>query len=62
MRRTFLGWLFRNDSSRCSNCGRKLTDLEVEYYLSWCEKCEGKAMIMLNKDNEKKRKYRRKVL
>jgi hypothetical protein len=42
MKRTLLGWLFRNSKDRCYRCGKKLTSIEKEYYTNTCEKCETK--------------------
>ena len=42
MRRTLLGWLFRNKPNRCYWCGRKLTEIEKEHYDNSCERCESK--------------------
>ena len=29
---------------RCSQCGRVMTPLEVNYYITQCEKCERKLL------------------
>lgn len=45
-----IDYLFnRGKSGRCIHCGRKLTEIEVEYYEISCERCERKLLKRLSK-------------
>lgn len=42
-------WLWRRfgparSIDRCADCGKRLTSIELSYYVSTCERCEGIAM------------------
>ena len=41
-------FMFRNDSSRCKFCGKKLTEHEKLFYCCACEKCEKKLLENLS--------------
>lgn len=40
-------YIYRNDTSRCSECGAVLTDTEKYYYGHTCDRCEAKFQHML---------------
>lgn len=50
MRRTLLGWMYRNKQNRCYWCGKTLNKVEREYYDNSCEKCEQKITNELSKE------------
>ncbi|MBQ2882563.1 MAG: hypothetical protein IJE43_02150 [Alphaproteobacteria bacterium] len=49
MRRTLLGWLYRNKQNRCWRCGKVLNTTEKIYYENSCDACERKITDKLNK-------------
>lgn len=42
--------IYRNDISRCSECGAVLTDIEKYYYGHTCNRCEEKFQQMLDSE------------
>lgn len=47
----FIDRIFDRKCSRCHECGKKLSDKEVQYYSNTCERCESKFLRWLNKLN-----------
>lgn len=43
-------YIYRNDISRCSECGTVLTDTEKYYYGHTCDRCEAKFQRMLDSE------------
>lgn len=43
-------YIYRNDISRCSECGAVLTDIEKYYYGHTCNRCEEKFQQMLDSE------------
>lgn len=49
-------FIYRNNPDYCTDCGNKLTDIEKEYYIHRCERCERKAWERLYKEDRREDK------
>lgn len=54
---------YKDNPDHCNICGKKLNNIEKEYYGCTCERCEGKLWERINKeDREEDKKWRKKLL